>query len=168
MTDDLGFASAVMPALMAAWFGAKYWSRILPRGFLYSLLAFFCTLVGVVAAYAPSIGFLWRTASASGDDYDALLAYYRMRGLGWGGLILMATVFSACRFRLKFHPPAEPRPFRTLGRESRKAFATMLMGSLWMCILSGLAGIPPERVSILLLLGSGIAAGLSAAAIFRD
>ena len=53
MTSDLGFASALMPAFMAAWLGARFWARILPKGRLYSLLAFFCVLTDVILVYAP-------------------------------------------------------------------------------------------------------------------
>lgn len=165
MILDLGFAFATTLALLAAWFAAKYLSLSLPRGLEYSLIAFFWTLAGATFVYASCILCLRLTELFYTPDQPT---DYLARGRGWFGMIIMASIFSTCKFRLRFHPPEKPGGFQINNGTSRKAFVLLLTISFWFCIIAGLAGVPAERTDILLLLGSGVAAGLSASALFKD
>ncbi len=165
MILDLGFLAAVILALVAAWFAAKHLSMYLPRGFEYSLVAFFWTLASATFVFASCILCLRLiepyTAPEQPTDYLA-------RGRGWFAMIIMAAIFSARKFRLRFHPPEKPGGLQITNRTSRKAFLQLLTISFWGCIASGISGVSTEGTSVLFMLGSGVVAGFSASVLFRD
>ncbi|QWW70165.1 hypothetical protein [Rhizobium sp. WYJ-E13] len=140
MTSNLGFLSTLVPTFMAAWFGARYWARLLPKGQLYSLLAFFCVLTGVILVYVTCIICLWQADLASHSTSDERTDYLG-RGLGWSGLIMMMVIVSTNRFRLKFHPPGEIRPSDDVDEKPIDKWHFLITGLVG-CIVSGFVELP--------------------------
>ncbi len=165
MAVDLGFPVAVVLAVVAAWYAAKHLSIYLPRGFEYSLMTFFWALASATFVLASFVLGLWLielyTAPEQPTDYLA-------RGRGWFAMIIVAAIFSARKFRFRFHPPEKPGGIEITNRTSRKAFVQLLAISSWGCIVCGFGGVPADNTSLLFMLGSGVVAGFSASVLFRD